>query len=61
MSSFRGFVKSENAAPFTIEQPADDVHALVDHLKLGPVVLGVSYMLLEAWVMEEPPVPEDED
>ena len=28
---------------------------------LGPVVLGVSYMLLEAWVMEEPPVPEDED
>jgi pimeloyl-ACP methyl ester carboxylesterase len=37
---FRGFGKSANEGPFTLDQLADDVHALVQHLKLGPVALA---------------------
>jgi pimeloyl-ACP methyl ester carboxylesterase len=37
---FRGFGKSENAGPFSIEQLADDVHALVQYLSLTQVALG---------------------
>jgi pimeloyl-ACP methyl ester carboxylesterase len=37
---FRGFGASAEAGPFSIEQLADDVHALADALKLGPFVLA---------------------
>jgi pimeloyl-ACP methyl ester carboxylesterase len=37
---FRGFGKSSETGPFTIEQLADDTMALVERLKLGRIVLG---------------------
>src|SRR4051812_46896459 len=37
---FRGFGKSSETGPFTIEQLADDVMALTEQLKLGRFVLG---------------------
>jgi pimeloyl-ACP methyl ester carboxylesterase len=37
---FRGFGKSSEKGPFTIEQLADDAHALIEQLNLGKVVLG---------------------
>jgi len=37
---FRGFGESGDTGPFTIEQLADDVHALVERLRLGKIVLA---------------------
>jgi 3-oxoadipate enol-lactonase len=37
---FRGFGRSSETGPFTIEQLADDVHALVERLRLGKFVLA---------------------
>src|ERR1043166_6951931 len=37
---FRGFGESGETGPFTIAQLADDVHALVERLRLGKIVLG---------------------
>jgi 3-oxoadipate enol-lactonase len=37
---FRGFGESGGTGPFTIEQLADDVHALVERLRPGKIVLA---------------------
>jgi pimeloyl-ACP methyl ester carboxylesterase len=36
---FRGFGQSPETGPFTIEQLADDTHALVEQMGLGKIVL----------------------
>ncbi|HEY7118817.1 MAG TPA: alpha/beta fold hydrolase [Tepidisphaeraceae bacterium] len=41
---FRGFGRSGPTGPFSIEQLADDVHALIGQLKLGKVILAALSM-----------------
>src|SRR5881394_345957 len=36
---FRGFGKSAETGPFSIEELADDIHALVGHLHLEKIIL----------------------